>query len=203
MNQSFDLVVIGAGPGGYVAAIRAAQLGKTVACIDKRATLGGVCLNVGCIPSKALLDSSELYEIANHRLGKHGIGVSNVTLDLPAMMKRKDGVVKSLTDGIAFLFKKNKVTPISGTAELTAANKVEVTGPDGKKSTIEAGAILLATGSEPAALPSLAFDRKHIVGSTQALAFESIPKQLIVVGGGYIGLELGSVWARLGSKVTV
>ncbi len=203
MAQSYDLVVIGAGPGGYVAAIRAAQQGKSVACIDKRGALGGTCLNVGCIPSKALLDSSELYEIASHRLGRHGISATGVSLDLPTMLKRKDGVVKSLTDGIAFLFKKNKVTAIHGSGKVLGSGKVEVTANDGTKSTLDAGAILLATGSEVAALPSLPFDGKQIVSSTEALSFDSVPKDLIVVGGGYIGLELGSVWARLGSKVKV
>jgi len=203
VSQSYDLVVIGAGPGGYVAAIRAAQHGKTVACIDKRVALGGTCLNVGCIPSKALLDSSELFEIASHRLGRHGISAGTVSLDLPTMLKRKNDVVKSLTDGIAFLFRKNKVTPIHGAGRVVAPGKVEVTAEDGTKSTLEAKAILLATGSEVASLPTLPFDGKQIVSSTEALSFDSVPKDLIVVGGGYIGLELGSVWARLGAKVKV
>lgn len=203
MSQSFDLIVIGAGPGGYVAAIRAAQHGKKVACIDKRLALGGTCLNVGCIPSKALLDSSELFEIASHRLAKHGISAGKVALDLPTLLKRKDDIVKSLTDGIAFLFRKNKVTPIQGSGTVVAPGKVEITAADGTKSTLEAGAILLATGSEVATLPSLPLDGKAVVSSTEALSFEAVPKELIVVGGGYIGLELGSVWARLGSKVRV
>jgi dihydrolipoamide dehydrogenase len=204
MNQTFDLVVIGAGPGGYVAAIRAAQLGKSVACIDRRAALGGTCLNVGCIPSKALLDSSELYEIAGHRLKRHGVLVDDVRLDLPAMMKRKDGVVKALTDGVAFLFRKNKVTPLHGSGKLLGPGRVEFTpAAGGEKLTLEAGAVLLATGSEVATLPALPLDGKQIVSSTEALGFDSVPKHLIVVGGGYIGLELGSVWARLGAKVTV
>jgi dihydrolipoamide dehydrogenase len=205
MAEKYDLVVIGAGPGGYVAAIRAAQLGKKVACIEKRSgkALGGTCLNVGCIPSKALLDSSELYEVTRHKLAKHGIKVGGVSLDLGEMMRRKDGVVKSLTDGIAFLFKKNKVTPYFGTGKLTAPGKVEVTGDDGTKTQLEADNVLLATGSESTELPFLKFDGKNVVSSTEALAFESVPKHLIVVGGGYIGLELGSVWRRLGSEVTV
>jgi dihydrolipoamide dehydrogenase len=203
LSDTYDLIVIGAGPGGYVAAIRAAQLGKKVACIDKRGTLGGTCLNVGCIPSKALLDSSELFEMTSHRLGKHGITVSNVGLDLATMLKRKDQIVKSLTDGIAFLFRKNKVTPIQGSATLLGPGKVEVTAADGSKSIVGAGAILLATGSEVATLPALPLDGKNIVGSTEALSFDKVPQELIVVGAGYIGLELGSVWARLGGKVTV
>jgi dihydrolipoamide dehydrogenase len=203
MAESFDLLVIGAGPGGYVAAIRAAQLGKKVACIDKRKALGGTCLNIGCIPSKALLDSSELFETVSHRLAKHGISAGPVGLDLAVMLKRKDQVVKSLTDGIAFLFRKNKVTAIQGSGALTAPGKVEVTAADGSKSMLEAGAVLLATGSESATLPSLPLDGKSIVSSTEALSFEAVPQHLIVVGAGYIGLELGSVWGRLGSKVTV
>jgi dihydrolipoamide dehydrogenase len=205
MPDKFDLVVIGAGPGGYTAAIRAAQLGKTVACIEKRPNkaLGGTCLNVGCIPSKALLDSSELYDVTTHKLRKHGIDVGSVTLDLPVMQKRKDDVVKTLTNGIAGLFKKYKVTPIYGTAKLKGGGRVEVKLDDGTTNTIEADNILLATGSDSIELPFLKFDGQHIVGSTEALAFEKVPKHLIVVGGGYIGLELGSVWLRLGAKVTV
>ena len=205
MSERFDLIVIGAGPGGYVAAIRAAQLGKKVACVEKRAgkALGGVCLNVGCIPSKALLDSSELYDVTLHKLAKHGVKVSQVELDLAEMMRRKDGVVKSLTDGIAFLFKKNKVTPYYGTAKLLGEGKVEVTAEDGGTQVIEAENVLLATGSESTELPFLKFDGTHVVSSTEALAFDKLPEHLIVVGGGYIGLELGSVWKRLGAKVTV
>jgi dihydrolipoamide dehydrogenase len=203
MPEAFDLIVIGAGPGGYVAAIRAAQLGKKVACVEKRSALGGTCLNVGCIPSKALLDSSELYHDTRHKIARHGVKVGDVSLDLGTMMQRKDQVVKGLTDGIKFLFNKNKVTPVFGTAKLLAANRVEVTAADGSKKELEAPAILLATGSEVASIPSLPFDGKRVVGSTEALAFEKVPEKLIVVGAGYIGLELGSVWARLGSKVTV
>jgi dihydrolipoamide dehydrogenase len=205
MAEKFDLIVIGAGPGGYVAAIRAAQLGKKVACVERRPNkaLGGTCLNVGCIPSKALLDSSELYEVTRHKLAKHGIKVGGVSLDLPEMMRRKDGVVKSLTDGIAFLFKKNKVTPYFGSGKLLGGGKVEVTADDGTKTVIEAESVLLATGSVSTELPFLKFDGKQVVGSTEALTFESVPKHLIIVGGGYIGLELGSVWRRLGSEVTV
>src|SRR5262245_50939589 len=208
MAEAFDLVVIGAGPGGYVAAIRAAQLGKKVACVDKRRALGGTCLNVGCIPSKALLDSSELYAQARTRFSRHGIHVGELTLDLPAMMARKDKVVKGLTDGVAGLFKKNKIKAFTGAARLAGPPgedgrvRVTVKGPAGEQA-LEAPAVLLATGSEPATLPSLAFDGTHIVSSTEALAFDKVPQHLIVVGGGYIGLELGSVWSRLGAKVTV
>jgi dihydrolipoamide dehydrogenase len=205
VSEKFDLVVIGAGPGGYVAAIRAAQLGKKVACIEKRSgkALGGTCLNVGCIPSKALLDSSELYDVTRHKLAKHGIQVDGVGLDLPTMMKRKDDVVKSLTGGIGMLFKKNKVTPYYGSGKLLAPGKVEVTGEDGTKTQLDADHVLLATGSESTELPFLKFDGKNVVSSTEALTFDSVPKHLIIVGGGYIGLELGSVWRRLGSEVTV
>jgi len=209
MAERFDLVVIGAGPGGYVAAIRAAQLGLKVACVEKRATLGGTCLNIGCIPSKALLESSELYTVARSRLGVHGIQAGDVGLDLGKMMERKSRVVKGLTDGVAFLFKKNQITHVAGTARLAGRAggrqppEVLVKRADQADTTLEAKAILLATGSEPAALPALPFDGAGIVSSTEALAFDKVPAHLIVVGGGYIGLELGSVWARLGAKVTV
>jgi dihydrolipoamide dehydrogenase len=203
MADRFDLIVIGAGPGGYVAAIRAAQLGMQVACIDKRTALGGTCLNIGCIPSKALLDSSEHYAQAKSRLDRHGIKVGDVSLDLAKMMERKNRVVKGLTDGVAFLFKKNKITPIHGTARLAGANRVIVQKSEKESTTLEAKAILLATGSEPAALPNLSFNGSTIVSSTEALAFDTVPGQLIVIGAGYIGLEMGSVWSRLGSKVTV
>jgi dihydrolipoamide dehydrogenase len=207
MAERFDLIVIGAGPGGYVAAIRAAQLGKKVACVDKRGTPGGTCLNVGCIPSKALLDSSELYAQARSHLGRHGIQVGTVGLDLPAMMARKDNVVKGLTNGVAYLFKKNKVTSFTGTARLSGppdggVHRVQVKGA-GQDEILEASAVLLATGSEPIGLPALPFDGTSIVGSTEALSFDKVPQHLIVVGAGYIGLELGSVWWRLGAKVTV
>src|SRR5947199_6437069 len=203
MADRFDLVVIGAGPGGYVAAIRAAQLGKKVACVEKRPTLGGTCLNIGCIPSKALLDSSEFFEQAKHKAARHGIVLPKVDLDLATMMKRKDGVVKGNTDGISYLFKKYGVTPVFGTARLVGPGKVDVKLNDGKSTQLEAPAILLAMGSEPATLPNLPTDGKHIVTSTEALAFDKVTEHLLVVGGGYIGLELGSVWLRLGSKVTV
>jgi dihydrolipoamide dehydrogenase len=201
--QKYDLVVIGAGPGGYVAAIRAAQLSMKVACVEKRASLGGTCLNVGCIPSKAMLDSSELYHLAHERFGRHGIKVDGLGLDLAAMLKRKNEVVKSLTDGVRYLFRKNKVEAIRGAGRLTSPTIVQVAGSEGAPIELEAGHILLATGSEPTPLPFLPFDSKAIVDSTDALCFKKVPDHLVVVGGGYIGLELGSVWKRLGSKVTV
>jgi dihydrolipoamide dehydrogenase len=199
----FDLIVIGAGPGGYVAAIRAAQLGMKVACVEKRQALGGTCLNVGCIPSKALLDSSELYYLAKNRFAKHGIKVGGLDLDLGAMLARKDEVVKGLTDGVRFLFRKNKIEGIKGTGTLTSPTSVRVAKEDGASVDFEAGHILLATGSEPVNLPFLPHDGKLVVDSTDALCFDRVPKHLVVVGAGYIGLELGSVWKRLGAKVTV
>jgi dihydrolipoamide dehydrogenase len=203
MAETYDLVVIGAGPGGYVAAIRAAQLGKKVACVDKRPALGGTCLNIGCIPSKALLDSSELYAQAKKRFAEHGIQAGDVGLDLKKMMGRKEQVVKGLTDGVAFLLKKNRVAVIAGSAKLGKSRQVVVKGNDKKTTTLEAAAILLATGSESASLPALPFDGTAIVTSTEALQFDKVPAHLVVVGGGYIGLEIGSIWARLGAKVTV
>ena len=201
-DTHFDLIIIGAGPGGYVAAIRAAQLGLKVACIDKRGTLGGTCLNVGCIPSKALLHSSEKYEEAKNHLAEHGVKVGKVELDLKTLMKRKDKVVDDLTKGIAFLFKKNKVTGITGAARIAKAGEIEVDS-DGKKTVYTADNILIATGSEVAPLPGVDIDEDRIVSSTGALSLDKVPKHLVVVGGGYIGLEMGSVWRRLGSKVTV
>jgi dihydrolipoamide dehydrogenase len=201
-DTHFDLIVIGAGPGGYVAAIRAAQLGMKTACIDKRGTWGGTCLNVGCIPSKALLHSSEKFEEAQHHLAEHGVKVSKVELDLKALLARKDKVVSDLTKGIDFLFKKNKVTGLVGTGRIVKAGEVEV--DDGKKkTTYTADNILIATGSEVAPLPGVEIDEDRIVSSTGALSLDAVPKHLVVVGGGYIGLEMGSVWRRLGSKVTV
>ena len=206
MAERFDLIIIGGGPGGYVAAIRAAQLGQKVALIEKRGALGGTCLNVGCIPSKALLESSEVFAQAKAHLSRHGVQVGEVKLDLGAMMTRKDKVVKDLTGGVAYLMKKNKVAVYVGTGKLGGPAKAGVftVGVTGAKSeTLETGAVLLATGSEPTQIPSLPFDGKNIVSSTEALTFDRVPNHLIVVGGGYIGLELGSVWARLGSKVSV
>lgn len=203
--DNYDLVVIGGGPGGYTAAIRAAQLGLTVACVENRPgrALGGTCLNVGCIPSKALLDSSELYEMTLHKLARHGIRVGSVALDLPAMLARKDQVVRELTGGVAFLFKKYKVTPLYGTGKLLPNSRVEVTTADGNRIELQAKHILLATGSVSSELPFMKFDGQYIVSSTEALNFNTVPKHLIVIGGGYIGLELGTVWKRLGAKVTV
>ena len=202
-EQQFDLVVIGSGPGGYVGAIRAAQLGLKTAVIEKDKNYGGTCLNVGCIPSKALLQSSEHYHAALHDFASHGVKVQRVELDLPAMMARKDKVVQTNTEGIAFLFKKNKITPFQGTGKILAAGKVEVTSAKGEKTILVAKNIVIATGSVPVELPFLKFDEKKIVSSTGALALPSVPKTMVVVGGGVIGLELGSVWARLGSHVTV
>jgi dihydrolipoamide dehydrogenase len=206
MPERYDLIVIGAGPGGYVAAIRAAQLGLSVACIDKRNALGGTCLNIGCIPSKALLDSSEQFALAKNRFERHGIKLEGVSLDLAAMQARKEKVVKALTDGVAHLFKKNKITAVLGTARLLGSGKVGVRKAEGgaaNEVVLAAGAILLATGSEATGIPALAIDGTSIVTSTEALAFDKVPQHLIVVGAGYIGLELGSVWSRLGAKVTV
>ena len=203
MSDPYDLVVIGAGPGGYVAAIRAAQLGMKVACVEKRDALGGTCLNIGCIPSKALLDSSELFHLAKSRFGVHGIKTGEVSLDLPAMLARKDKVVKELTDGVRFLFKKNKIDAVFGNAKITSPNSVAVKKNDGGEVTLDTKNILIATGSAPIALPFLPFDGQTVVSSTEALSFDKVPEHLLVVGGGYIGLELGSVWKRLGSKVTV
>jgi dihydrolipoamide dehydrogenase len=199
-NTTFDLVVIGAGPGGYVAAIRAAQLGLKTACVEKE-YLGGTCLNVGCIPSKALLDSSERYAAIKHGLDKHGIKVGNVSLDLGTMMSRKADVVKQLTTGVGGLFKKNKVEHFKGTGRIVKAGTVEVTGGDGGKQTVNAKRILIATGSAPIQIPSLPFDGKNILSSTEALELTEVPKKLIIIGAGYIGVEMGSVWNRLGSEV--
>ena len=202
-NGTYDLVVIGAGPGGYVAAIRAAQLGLKVACVDKRGALGGTCLNVGCIPSKALLQSSEKFAEIGHGFARHGISAGPPRLDLAAMMANKDKVVSELTNGVAYLFRKNKVTAITGTARIANAGEVEVKANSSKPQKIAAKNILIATGSEPTPLPGLTVDEQRIVTSTGALALKDVPKKLAVVGGGYIGLELGSVWRRLGADVTV
>jgi dihydrolipoamide dehydrogenase len=201
--ERYDLVVIGAGPGGYVAAIRAAQLGRKVACVEKRAALGGTCLNVGCIPSKALLDSSELYHLAHERFGRHGIQVGGLAIDVPAMLARKDQIVKGLTDGVRFLFKKNRIEPVFGTARIVTPETVAVRLNEGGEVTLETAHILVATGSEPVSLPFLPFNGTTIVSSTEALCFDRVPEHLVVVGAGYIGLELGSVWKRLGARVTV
>ncbi|WP_439532369.1 dihydrolipoyl dehydrogenase [Polymorphobacter sp.] len=199
MAHDYDLLVIGAGPGGYVAAIRAAQHGLKVACVEKRATLGGTCLNVGCIPSKALLHGSHFYEEASSgKLAKFGVTIQGVTLDLPALLAEKDKAVKELTGGIEMLFKKNKVTWLKGEARFKDASTVEI-----GDQTITAKDIIIATGSEPMSLPGITPDGELIVTSTEALALPAVPGHLVVIGGGYIGLEMGSVWRRLGAKVTV
>jgi dihydrolipoamide dehydrogenase len=201
-EQTFDLVVLGGGPGGYVAAIRGAQLGLKTACIEKEPALGGTCLRVGCIPSKALLDSSELYDQIRHKAETHGIRVDGAAVDVPAMLKRKDGVVKGLTDGVAYLFKKNKIEWIRGFGRLASPDTIEVEGEGGKR-TVRAKNVVLAPGSVPVELPFLKFDGERIIDSTGALSIPQVPEHLVVVGGGVIGLELGSVWLRLGAKVTV
>lgn len=201
-ENPYDLVVIGSGPGGYVAAIRAAQLGFRVACIEKYAALGGTCLNVGCIPSKALLDSSEHFEFARHGAAAHGVKSSGVELDLATMLARKDSVVRDLTRGIEGLFKKNRIERFAGTGRIISATEVEVTGDTGVQR-IATERVLIATGSKPIALPGIAYDDQRILHSTHALTLSAVPKRLYVVGAGAIGLELGSVWRRLGAEVTV
>ncbi len=200
-DHEFDVLVIGAGPGGYVAAIRAAQLGLKVACVERTPTLGGTCLNVGCIPSKALLHTSEEYAHAGKRLARHGVVVSGVTLDLAAMMAHKDKVVGDLTRGVAGLLEKNDVTRIEGHARLAGPNTVEIEGAETR--TVTAGAIVIATGSVSAPLAGVEVDEERIVTSTGALALAQVPQRMAVIGAGYIGLEMGSVWSRLGAKVTV
>ncbi|MGE4218648.1 MAG: dihydrolipoyl dehydrogenase, partial [Alphaproteobacteria bacterium] len=202
-EQRYDLVVIGGGPGGYVAAIRAAQLGMRVACVEKRGALGGTCLNVGCIPSKALLQSSEKYEDARSHLKAHGITVGDVGLDLAAMMARKAKIVEDLTKGIAFLFKKNKVDYLVGTGRIAGKGQVAVSLSEGGDQVLETANILIATGSTSTPLPGVEVDEKRIVSSTGALELDAVPKHLVVIGAGYIGLEMGSVWHRLGAEVTV
>lgn len=199
----FDLVVIGSGPGGYVGAIRAAQLGLKTAIVEKDTTFGGTCLNVGCIPSKALLESSEAYHHAQHGLGAHGVEVQSVKLDLAKMLQRKDKIVSDLTGGIKYLFEKNKITTFSGFGKMVSANEVEVTSADNKTQRISAKNIMLATGSVVRQLPGIKMDGKDVISSTEALSLDQVPKHLIVIGAGFIGLEMGSVWLRLGAKVTV
>jgi len=209
MSRKFDVVVIGAGPAGYIAAIRAAQHGMTVACIDEwqnkdgKYAFGGTCLNAGCIPSKALLESSELYHRAQHEFKKHGISTGEVAMDVATMQKRRAAIVRQLTGGIAGLFKSNKVEGLVGHGKLLAGRKIEFTPPAGSAEIIEAGQVILATGSTPIELPGAKFDGDRIVDSWGALEFEAVPQRLGIVGAGVIGLELGSVWARLGASVTV
>jgi dihydrolipoamide dehydrogenase len=201
MADLYDLVVIGGGPGGYTAAARAAQLGLKTACVERRPRLGGVCLNVGCIPSKALLDSSEYFHLAKTQFASHGIQTGEVAVDIGRMMARKEKVVQDLTDNVAKLLQAHRVEIIHGTARLADKGRVEVTGDLSR--TLATRHIILATGSEPAAVPGAAFDGRRIVSSTEALQFDAVPPRLGVIGGGYIGIELGSVWLRLGAKVTV
>ena len=201
--MSYDLIVIGTGPGGYVCAIRAAQLGMKVAVVEKRATLGGTCLNVGCIPSKALLHASELFEEAGHSFAKMGIGVSKPKLDLKQMLAFKDEAVDGNVKGVDFLMKKNKIDVVFGTGRIAAPGKVEVKAADGKTQTLETKNIVIATGSDVARLKGIEIDEKRIVSSDGAIALEKVPEKLVVVGAGVIGLELGSVWRRLGAQVTV
>lgn len=199
---SLDLIVLGAGPGGYVAAIRAAQLGLTVACVEKEPALGGTCARVGCIPSKALLESSEHYHQAKHEFATHGVLVGEVKLDLPAMMTRKDKIVTALTGGVEGLLRKNKIARHFGHGRIEGPGRVVVTGQGGKTE-LEAKHVLIATGSKPAPLKGVEFDGDRIGTSTEGLTFREVPRTLVVIGGGYIGLELGTVWNRLGSKVIV
>jgi dihydrolipoamide dehydrogenase len=202
-EQSFDVVIIGGGPGGYVCAIKCAQLGLKTACVENRGALGGTCLNVGCIPSKALLSSSEEFDKVSHHLAAHGITAEKIGLDLGKMLGRKDKVVSDLTKGVEFLFKKYKVTYLKGTGRLLGGGRVEVLSAPGQGETVSAKHIVIATGSEPTPLPGITIDEKTIVSSTGALSLEKVPNHLVVIGGGVIGLELGSVWRRLGAKVTV
>jgi dihydrolipoamide dehydrogenase len=204
MSESFDIVIIGGGPGGYVAAIRAAQLGMRVACVERGARLGGTCLNIGCIPSKALLQSSEKFAEATHSFAAHGVKLGGIELDLATMMARKDKVVGDLTKGIEFLFKKNKIAWIKGTGRIAAPGKIAVQLVDGGGTQeLDAKSIIIATGSDSLALPGVEIDETQIVSSTGALSLAKVPEHLVVVGGGYIGLEMGSVWRRLGAAVTV
>ena len=203
MDNNFDVIVIGSGPGGYVCAIRSSQLGLKTACVEVDNTLGGVCLNRGCIPSKSLLNSSEMFHKANKEFSSLGIEASSIKLNLSKMMGNKKKSIQTLTKGIEFLFKKNKVTHLKGKGSILNNNTVTVTSDSGKKNNYKSKNIVISTGSIPSSLPGIKIDEKIIVSSTGALSFEKIPKELIVIGGGYIGLELSSVWKRLGSKVTV
>ncbi len=201
--MQYDVIVIGSGPGGYVAAIRCAQLGLKTACIEKYPTLGGTCLNVGCIPSKALLDSSEHYHNAAHTFATHGIKLKDLKVDMPQMINRKNEVVAQTTGGITYLFKKNKVTSYQGLGSFVDKNTIKIKKADGSEETITGKNVIVATGSKPSSLPFIPVDKKRIITSTEALNLTEIPKHLILIGGGVIGLELGSVYARLGAKVSV
>ena len=203
MSDLYDAVVIGGGPGGYNAAIRLGQLGKRTLCIEKRGKLGGTCLNIGCIPSKALLRVSELYDESKNHFPSLGIKTNGVTFDLGQMMAHKDKTVDGLTKGVEFLFKKNKVEHVYGTGKFAGGNKVDIQLTDGTTRTVEAKSIIIATGSEPTPLPGVTVNEKDVVSSTGALTLADVPKRLLVIGGGYIGLEMGSVWRRLGAQVTV
>jgi dihydrolipoamide dehydrogenase len=203
MEDNFDLVVIGGGPGGYVCAIRAAQLGLKTACVESRGALGGTCLNVGCIPSKSLLNLSENYRKAKKDFNHQGIEIDGIKLNIEKMMSNKNKSIQVLTKGVEFLFKKNKVTYIKGKGVVFSKNNVVVYGSNNSRSNIKAKNIVIATGSEVSSLPGIEIDEKNIVSSTGALSFDKVPKKLAVIGGGYIGLEMGSVWSRLGSDVTV
>ncbi len=201
--MQYDVIVIGSGPGGYVSAIRCAQLGLKTAVIEKYSTFGGTCLNVGCIPSKALLDSSEHYHNAAHNFGAHGISLNDLKIDIKKMMERKNEVISQNTAGITFLFKKNKIDSYEGLGSFVDKNTIKVTKNDGSSTELKAKNVIIATGSKPTALPFLPIDKKRIITSTEALNLQEVPKHLIVIGGGVIGLELGSVYARLGAKVSV
>jgi len=201
--MQYNVIVIGSGPGGYVAAIRCAQLGFKTAIIEKYATLGGTCLNVGCIPSKAMLDSTEHFYNAQHTFKEHGIDINEPKANITQMIKRKASVVKANVDGIAFLMKKNKIDVHRGVGSFVDKNTIKIVADDGKESTITGEKVIIATGSKPTPLPFAPFDKKRIISSTEALELKEIPKHLIVVGGGVIGMELGSVYARIGAKVSV
>lgn len=201
--SSYDVVVIGSGPGGYVAAIRCAQLGMKTAIIERYPSLGGTCLNVGCIPSKALLDTSEHYYQAKHSFDAHGIKLDNLTFDFAQMIKRKDGVVSQTVEGIKFLMKKNKIDVFAGHASFANTTTINIKGDDGKTNELKTKYSIVATGSKPAALKGVSIDKKRIITSTEALKLNDVPKHLVIIGGGVIGLELGSVYARLGAKVSV
>ena len=203
MDNNFDLIIIGSGPGGYVCAIKSAQLGLKTACVESNKTLGGTCLNVGCIPSKSLLHASEMYKKAKGEFNSLGIETDNIKLNLPKMMENKNKSVTALTKGIEFLFKKNKITHLKGKGSILNKNTVTVTEASGKKIDYKTKNIVIATGSLPSSISGVSIDEKTIISSTKALSFDSVPKELIVIGGGYIGLELSSVWKRLGSNVTV